>query len=103
SDTTLKTLITAYRTALPFDPIIRMIEAAFHREREMLADEASVRVTKKPLLLASALLKIHEAYPKRTFQGALPILGISLTKRHPSVSDRINHLKQLAQNYSMNV
>ena len=107
SDTMLKAMVTAYRTVLPFDPIIRMIEATFHREREMLADETSVRVTKKPLFLASALLKIHKAFPKRAFssQGALSIFGISaaLTNRHPSVSDRINHLKQLAQNYSMNI
>src|SRR5208282_1983138 len=106
SDTTLKTLITAYRTVLPFDPIMRMIEAAFHREREILADEAAAQVTAKPLSLASALFKIYKAFPNRNFssQGTLSILGVgsTLTKRYPSVSERINHLVRLAQNYSVN-
>lgn len=106
SDTTLKALITAYRTALPFDPMMRMIEAAFHREREILADEAAAKVTDKPLSLASALFKIYRAFPNRSFssQGTLSILGVgsTLTKRYPSVSDRINHLIHLAQTYSAN-
>jgi Zn-dependent protease with chaperone function len=106
SDTILKTLITAYRTALPFDPIIRMIEAAFHREREILADEAVAQITAKPLSLASALFKIYKAFPNHNIssQGTLSILGVrsTLTKRYPSVSDRINHLIRLAQTYSVN-
>ncbi|HXY83552.1 MAG TPA: M56 family metallopeptidase [Candidatus Saccharimonadales bacterium] len=96
SDTTLKSMITAYRTALPFDPIIRIVEAAFHREREILADESAALATRKPLTLASALLKIHQAFPKNSLssQGALSILGVdsTLTKRYPSISDRINHM-----------
>jgi Zn-dependent protease with chaperone function len=106
SDTMMKSLITAYRTMLPFDPIIRMVEAAFHREREILADETAARVTRKPLSLASAILKIYRAFPKNSFssQGTLSILGVgsTLTKRHPSVSDRLNHLIPLAQSYSIN-
>src|SRR5208282_114223 len=106
SDTMLKAMVTAYRTVLPFDPIIRMIEAAFHREREILADEAAAQVTSKPLSLASALFKIYKAFPNRNFssQGTLSILGVgsTLTKRYPSVSERINHLVRLAQNYSVN-
>jgi Zn-dependent protease with chaperone function len=101
SDTTFKALLTAYRTALPIDLIMRMIEAAFHREREILADEAAAHATRKPLCLASALLKIHRIFPTKTFssQGTVPILGFdsTLTNRYPSMSDRINHLIRLAQ------
>jgi heat shock protein HtpX len=64
SDTTLKALVTAYKTFLPIDPVVRLVEAAFHREREMVADETAAKTTKKPLSLASALLKIYEAFPK---------------------------------------
>ena len=64
SDTTLKALVTAYKTFLPIDPVVRLVEAAFHREREMAADETAAKTTKKPLSLASALLKIYEAFPK---------------------------------------
>jgi len=106
SDTMLKSLITAYRTILPLDPIIRMIEAAFHREREIFADETAARATRKPLSLASAILKIYRAFPKNSFstQGTLSILGAgsSLTNRYPSISDRLNHLIQLARSYSIN-
>lgn len=101
SDTKLKALLKAYTTAMPMDPIMRMIEAAFHREREILADEIAAHATRKPLHLASALLKIHRIFPKNAppSEGILSTLGIgpSLTKRHPSVSDRINHLIRLAQ------
>jgi len=103
SDTLLKSLITAYRTVLPLDPTIRMIEAAFHREREILADETAAKITRKPIALASAILKIYRAFPKNSFssQGTLSILGVgsALTKRYPSISDRLNHLIQLARSY----
>jgi Zn-dependent protease with chaperone function len=67
----------AIRTALPQDPIIHLVEAAFHIEREMVADETAVKATGKPLSLASALLKIHEAFPRRNLRsyGTLSILG----------------------------
>lgn len=101
SDTTLKALVTAYRTALPHDPIIRLVEAAFHREREMVADEAAAKATGRPLSLASALLKIYEAFPKNNLRsyGALSILGAgsSLMSRHPSIRQRINQLIHLAE------
>ncbi len=101
SDTTLKALVTAYRTALPHDPIIRLVEAAFHREREMVADETAAKATGKPLSLASALLKIYEAFPKNNLRsyGALSILGAgsSLMSRHPPIRHRINQLIHLAE------
>lgn len=101
SDTALKALVTAYKTALPFDPIIRLVEAAFHREREMVADETAAKVTKKPLSLASALLKIYEAFPKNNLPsyGTLSILGAgsTLMSRHPPIIHRINQLIHLAE------
>ena len=100
SDTALKALVTAYRTALPYDPIVRLVEAAYHREREMVADETAAKTTKKPLSLASALLKIYEAFPKSNLStyGTLSILGVgsSLMSRHPPIRQRINLLIRLA-------
>jgi Zn-dependent protease with chaperone function len=103
SDTTLKAMVTAYKTALPHDPIIRLVEAAFHREREIVADETAAKTTKKPLSLASALLKIYEAFPKSSLRsyGTLSILGAgsTLMSRHPPIRNRINQLIHLAETY----
>jgi len=103
SDTALKALVTAYRTALPHDPIVRLVEAAYHREREMVADETAARTTKKPLSLASALLKIYEAFPKGNLSayGTLSILGggSTLMSRHPPIRQRISLLIRLAESY----
>ncbi|MGD0689167.1 MAG: M48 family metalloprotease [Candidatus Bathyarchaeia archaeon] len=103
SDTMLKALVTAYKTALPIDPLIRMVEAAFHREREMVADETAALATNKPLSLASALLKIYEAFPKSDLRsyGTLSILGAgsTLTSRHPPIRYRINQLIRLAESH----
>ena len=101
SDTTLKAMVTAYRATLPHDPFIRLVGAAFHREREMIADETAVRATGKPLSLASALLKIQRAFPKTSLRShaSLSILGAipSLFNRHPPITDRIEQLVRLAQ------
>jgi Zn-dependent protease with chaperone function len=101
SDTTLKALVAAYKATLPMDPIIRMVEAAFHREREMAADEMAALTTKKPLSLASALLKIYEAFPRNNLRsyGTLSILGAgsTLTSRHPPIRHRVNQLIRLAE------
>lgn len=59
-DALQKSIATAYRIAFPFDLVIRLVEAAIYRERELLADEFSAHLTKKPVSLASALLKIYE-------------------------------------------
>jgi len=103
SDTALKAMVTAYKTALPQDPIIRLVEAAFHREREMVADEIAARTTKKPLSLASALLKISDAFPKNALRsyGTLSILGSgrTLLSRHPPTKQRIQQLVRLAEIY----
>jgi len=48
SDNALKAMVTAYKTALPQDPVIHLVEAAFHRKREMAADETTAKTTGKP-------------------------------------------------------
>ena len=103
SDTALKALVTAYRTTLPMDPIIRLVEGAFHKVREMVADEMAAKVTTKPLSLASALLKINDAFPGNTLasQAAYSILGAeSPLSRHPPIRERIERLIQLGNAYS---
>jgi len=101
SDTSLKSLVTAYKTVLPFDPLIRVIETAFHREREMVADDTAARITRKPISLAMALIKIYEAFPKGNLvsQTGLSILGVGSTigKRHPPIRERVNRLIRLAE------
>jgi Zn-dependent protease with chaperone function len=101
SDTALKALVTAYRTALPMDPIIRMVEGAFHKVRESVADETAAEFTKKPLSLASALLKIYDAFPGTNLASlsAYSILGGSSApmNRHSPLKRRIERLIQLGK------
>ena len=101
SDTALKALVTGYRAVLPIDPVIRLVEAAFHREREMAADETAVKATQKPLSLASALLKIYEEFPTSHLPtyGTRSILGAgsTLMSRNPPIRERVNQLIRLAQ------
>jgi Zn-dependent protease with chaperone function len=59
-DALQKSIATAYRVAFPFDIVARLTEAAVYRRRELEADDFSARTTKKPVALASALLKIYE-------------------------------------------
>lgn len=61
-DSTAKGLARLARLAFIFDPVVHLVEAAVHRERELLADKTAVRYTKKPLALASALIRVH-AFP----------------------------------------
>jgi Zn-dependent protease with chaperone function len=100
SDTALKAFVTAYKATLPHDPVIRLVEAAFHREREILADDTAVAFTRKPLSLASALLKIYEAFPKDNLAsyGSYSILGphSPLMQHHPAIIPRVNRLVQKA-------
>ncbi len=76
-DSREKGLARLAKFALAFDPIPHLVEAAVHRERELLADQSSVMYTQKPLALASALLKVHSA-----FQAGLPGPGAGLFVGH---------------------
>ncbi len=98
-DSFLKTLAVVYRRFLPIDPVLRLLEPAIHREREFFADEVSARVTGRPLQLASALIKIHEAHPVNVSVGVsgLSIMGGSrgFLSKHPPLKDRVERLLHL--------
>jgi Zn-dependent protease with chaperone function len=99
-DTGLNTIIAVYRKVLFFDPFIRLLERAIYSEKEFSADELSARATKKPLSLASALLKIGSA--QSAGRGSplkvegLSILGSSKVLRPPGVKERVERLMWLA-------
>ncbi len=67
-DSLVKGLARLARLAFPFDPIVRLVEAAVHRERELFADRVAVLHTKKPLSLASALIHVH-SIPRSPLPG----------------------------------
>ena len=99
-DTALNTVVAVYRKILFFDPFIRLMERAICSEKEFSADELSARETKKPLSLASALLKISSGQSgwrgSRVKIEGLSILGSSRFVRPPSVKRRIERLMELA-------
>jgi Zn-dependent protease with chaperone function len=99
-DTALNTVVAVYRKVLFFDPFIRLMERSICSEKEFSADELSARETKKPLSLASALLKISSAQSglrgSRAKVEGLSILGSSRFVRPPSVKQRIERLMKLS-------
>ncbi len=98
-DTAIKVLVTVYRRVLFFDPVLRLMEAAIHREKEFLADAFSARLTRKPLSLASALVKIHSVSP-RGFPAQISGLSIAggpgFLRKLPSVKERVERLLKIA-------
>jgi Zn-dependent protease with chaperone function len=100
NDSREKGLARLAKLAYAFDPILHLVEAAVHRERELLADQSSVKYTQKPLALASALLKVHSA-----FQAGLPGPGAGLFvgrkakglfSRYPDLDRRVQLLIDMA-------
>ena len=89
------------KLAFAFDPILHLVEAAVHRERELLADQSSVKYTEKPLALASALLKVHSAYhPYSPGPGAGLFVGHNskgLLSRYPDLDQRVQLLINMAR------
>jgi len=98
-DTGLITVVAVFRRVLFFDPFIRLVERAIFGEKEFSADEVSARETKKPLSLASALLKISSAQSSGGGSGAkiagLSILGSGKMLRPPGVKERVERLMRL--------
>jgi Zn-dependent protease with chaperone function len=101
NDSQEKGLARLAKLAFAFDPVLHLVEAAVHRERELLADQSSVRYTKKPLALASALLKVHSA-----FHAHLPGPGAGLfvgnkakglLSRYPDLDRRVQLLIDMAR------
>ena len=96
-----KGLARLAKFAFVFDPVLHLVEAAVHRERELLADQSSVKYTQKPLALASALLKVHSA-----FHASLPGPGAGLfvgrkgkglLSRYPDLDQRVQRLIDMAR------
>ena len=99
-DSREKGLARLAKLAFVFDPVLHLVEAAVHRERELLADQLSVEYTQKPLALATALLKVHS-----TFHEHLPEPGAGLfvghktrgiLSRYPDLDRRVQLLIDMA-------
>jgi bla regulator protein blaR1 len=97
-DTQLNTLITVYRRILFFDPLIRVLEGVIHREMEFACDEISARQTRKPLALASALLKIHSVASGASPPGAFFAGNIALHGDR-TLRERIDRLLRIADEF----
>jgi Zn-dependent protease with chaperone function len=100
-DSAAKGMARLARTAFPFDPVLRLVEAAVHRERELWADRVSVAFTRKPLALASALIKANSG-PKTGTAGHMAGLfvggsGRGLFSLYPNLEKRVDALLELAR------
>jgi Zn-dependent protease with chaperone function len=88
------------KLAFAFDPILHLVEAAVHRERELLADQSSVKYTQKPLALASALLKVHSAFHAHLPGPGAGLFvgrqGKGLLSRYPDLDRRVQLLIEMA-------
>jgi len=96
NDTQLNTLITVYRRVLFFDPLIRVLEGVIHREREFACDEVSARATRKPMALASALIKIHSKAMGSRVPGAFLAGNIAL-RGDGTLRERIDRLIRISK------
>ena len=101
NDSMEKGLARLAKFAFIFDPVLHLAEAAVHRERELLADESSVKHTQKPLALASALLKVHSAFHAHTpGPGAGLFVGHKskgLLSKYPDLDQRVQLLIDMAR------
>jgi Zn-dependent protease with chaperone function len=88
------------KLAFAFDPVLHLVEAAVHRERELLADQSSVKYTQKPLALASALLKVHSAFHAHVPGPGAGLFvghqGKGLLSRYPDLDRRVQLLIDMA-------
>jgi heat shock protein HtpX len=100
-DSREKGLARLAKLAFVFDPVLHLVEAAVHRERELLADLLSVKYTQKPLALASALLNVHSAFHARLpGPGAGLFVGRKakgLLNRYPDLDRRVQLLIDMAR------
>ena len=109
NDGLIRTLASCLKFAAPFNFVSYLIEPAIYREREFLADEASVTLTKKPSALISALIKISEAFAVKTKGGYFYSLAMGfflesplrggLFNKHPPLEERLNRLLQLKETH----
>lgn len=99
-DSIAKGMARLGRAAFPFDPVLHLVEAAVHRERELWADRVAVRFTGRPLALASALVKansrprtVSTRYHAGFFVGGS---GRGLFSHYPDLEKRVDVLLELA-------
>ncbi|MBS7640098.1 zinc metalloprotease HtpX [Candidatus Bathyarchaeota archaeon] len=102
--------------AVIFAPIAAtMIQLAISREREYEADEGSAMITKKPISLANALIKIERAVRRRPMVDANPATSplwivnpfrgetlMELFSTHPPTRKRIERLRKIAREMGVN-
>ena len=88
-DSAAKGLAKLARVAFPFDPVLRLVEAAVHRERELWADKLSVEFTGKPLALASATSNLAGLFVGGSGHGLLSL--------YPNLERRVDILLELAR------
>lgn len=98
-DSLAKGMARLARIAFPFDPVVRLVEAAVHRERELLADTTAVQHTRNPLALASALIHAQSIpYSSIPGLGAGLLVGgkrKGLLSLYPDLERRIELLLQM--------
>ena len=100
-DSAAKGLAKLARVAFPFDPVLRLVEAAVHRERELWADKVSVQFTGKPLALASAIIKANSEPSRATTSNLAGLFvggtGHGLLSLYPNLERRVDILLELAR------
>jgi Zn-dependent protease with chaperone function len=100
-DSAAKGLAKLARVAFPFDPVLRLVGAAIHRERELWADKISVEFTRKPLALASAIIKANSASNTATTSNLAGLFvggsGHGLLSPYPNLERRVDILLELAR------
>jgi Zn-dependent protease with chaperone function len=100
-DSDAKGLAKLARVAFPFDPVLRLVEAAVHRERELWADKVSVEFTEKPLALASAIVKANSGSGGATTSNLAGLFvggsGHGLLSPYPNLERRVDILLELAR------
>ncbi len=100
-DSRAKGMARLVRFAFRFDPVLRLVEAAVHRERELWADRVAIEFTKKPLALASALVKAS-SQPKLGSMALSAGLFVGGSGRgvfsfYPNLEKRVDILLALAR------
>jgi len=100
-DSAAKGLAKLARVAFPFDPVLRLVEAAVHRERELWADRVSVEFTGKPLALASAIVKANSESSSTATSNLAGLFvggsGNGLLSLYPNLERRVDILLELAR------
>jgi len=100
-DSLIKSLALSLKFAVPFNFIGYLIEPAICRDREFLADEESVKMTRKPKALISALIKLYESFAiaqKGKFFTGFPMRFFAqpskwnIFSRHPPMTERLKRL-----------